>query len=721
MGTDGFTYRASDPGGSASTASVTLQVTPPPPLALTFTPVADAYVSSFRSGNNYGTGSSILVRNSNQHDYQGYLRFSVSGMTGTLTSATLRLYVTDGGSDAGGCYAVSNNYAGTSTPWTETGITWNNAPVIGGSPLASLGSASAGVWKEVDVTASIAGNGTYCYGLLTSSSDEVDFNSREASSNPPQLVLLQQSPSGNTPPVAGADSYSANEDNLLSVAAPGVLGNDTDADGDPLVVAANGAPAHGTLSMAANGSFTYTPPADYHGADSFTYTASDGRGGTATGTVSLNVISVNDPPVARADSWTATAGQTLAVAAPGVLANDTDVDGDALSAVLVSGVAHGSLTLNPNGSFSYTPAAGFSGGDAFGYRASDGSAQSASATVTLTVSGSGTAAPVVFQEIQSGGSTGTATVTTSAALAAVTGHLYVAAIAAKSSPTVTGVSGLGLAWTRVRAQCGGRAQTGVEVWIGRGTPTAGTVTATLQSAATNAVIQVTRYSGVDPTNPVGNVLSGNTLGLNGACSGGVDGASYAFDLSTSPGSLALAAVVSRSKTLTPGAGYALRGQIFQGADAGSMASVATIDKTAAAATTVVDGTFNSTTDWAVVAVEIRPQPTAEQAALASRQDAPDTAALRPPGAVTVRIHPNPFTQGTSIDCELPTEAHADASVYSVRGQRVRTLASGRRAAGSWPLHWDGRSDRGDGLGAGIYFLHLRIAGVDHEYKLVLLK
>ena len=152
-----------------------------------------------------------------------------------------------------------------------------------------------------------------------------------------------------------------------------------------------------------------------------------------------------------------------------------------------------------------------------------------------------------------------------------------------------------------------------------------------------------------------------------------------------------------------------------------MASVATIDKTAAAATTVVDGTFNSTTDWAVVAVEIRPRPAAEQAALASRQDAPDAAALRPPGAVTVRIHPNPFTQGTSIDCELPTEGHADASVYSVRGQRVRTLASGRRAAGSWPLHWDGRSDRRDGLGAGIYFLHLRIAGVDHQYKLVLLK
>ena len=103
-------------------------------------------------------------------------------------------------------------------------------------------------------------------------------------------------------------------------------------------------------------------------------------------TVSITVNPVNDAPVAANDAYSTIEDTALAVAAPGVLGNDSDADGDPLSAVLVSGPAHGTLMLNANGSFSYTPAAGFSGLDAFSYRASDGSTFSQTRVVSLNVS-----------------------------------------------------------------------------------------------------------------------------------------------------------------------------------------------------------------------------------------------------------------------------------------------------------------------------------------------
>src|SRR5262249_30329349 len=94
---------------------------------------------------------------------------------------------------------------------------------------------------------------------------------------------------------------------------------------------------------------------------------------------------VNDAPVARNDSYVTSAGTVLSVAAPGVLSNDSDVEGDSLVTRLVSGPVNGSLTLNADGSFTYTPNAGFSGTDTFTYRASDGNGVSNVATVTLVV------------------------------------------------------------------------------------------------------------------------------------------------------------------------------------------------------------------------------------------------------------------------------------------------------------------------------------------------
>ena len=104
-----------------------------------------------------------------------------------------------------------------------------------------------------------------------------------------------------------------------------------------------------------NGSFTYTPNANFNGSDNFTYKANDGKANSNIATVSITVNAVNDAPVAVNDAYSVNKDTTLTVVAPGVLGNDTDVDGDPLTAVLVSGVSNGSLTLNSDGSFSYTP------------------------------------------------------------------------------------------------------------------------------------------------------------------------------------------------------------------------------------------------------------------------------------------------------------------------------------------------------------------------------
>ena len=157
-----------------------------------------------------------------------------------------------------------------------------------------------------------------------------------------QPVLIQLASSGgNHPPVAVNDSYSTNEDTTLSVTAPGVLANDTDVDGNPLTAVLVAGPSHGTLTLNANGSFTYVPAANYNGPDSFTYRANDGTANSNTATVSITVNPVNDPPVAVNDGYSVNQDTILSVPASGVLANDTDTDGDPLTAVQVSGPSHG--------------------------------------------------------------------------------------------------------------------------------------------------------------------------------------------------------------------------------------------------------------------------------------------------------------------------------------------------------------------------------------------
>lgn len=187
-------------------------------------------------------------------------------------------------------------------------------------------------------------------------------------------------------PVAAGDTYTLEEDGALTVAAPGVLGNDRDGDGDALAAALVSGPGHGTVTLGADGALIYTPAANYHGAESFSYRARD-AGGNESGVavVSITVSPVNDAPLAAADTYATPEGVALAVAAPGVLGNDRDVDGEALAVVKLSDPQHGALTLGADGALAYTPDAGYQGVDSFSYRVSDGALDSEPATVTLRV------------------------------------------------------------------------------------------------------------------------------------------------------------------------------------------------------------------------------------------------------------------------------------------------------------------------------------------------
>jgi VCBS repeat-containing protein len=272
---------------------------------------------------------------------------------------------------------------------------------VNSTATTPVGSALArGTWPTSD---------TYPQGTLTFDSGgqpfnvvriEIPYQPQGASVFLADYVVVNAT--GNRPPVAADDAYTASQDAALSVPASGVLSNDTDANGNALTAVLVASVGHGTLTLNPNGSFVYTPSAGYSGADSFAYKANDGTLDSNVATVSITVSAGgNAPPVAVDDAYTTSQGKLLNQAAPGVLANDTDANGNALTAVLITSVSHGTVALNPTGSFFYTPAANFNGADSFTYKASDGMAQSNVATVSITVNPVSNTAPTAVDDAYS--------------------------------------------------------------------------------------------------------------------------------------------------------------------------------------------------------------------------------------------------------------------------------------------------------------------------------
>lgn len=180
----------------------------------------------------------------------------------------------------------------------------------------------------------------------------------------------------NAPPVARPESVTL----PAGLPAPiDVLLNDEDPNEDPLTVTVDVAPQHGTTTVS-GGRVTYQPAPGYAGTDSFHYTASDGQGGTDGATVSIGLV--NGAPVARADAAVTATNAAVTIT---VLDNDDDPNGDVPSLLEWTAAAHGTVSAGPGGTLVYTPVAGFTGVDAFGYTIEDPHQLAATATVAITV------------------------------------------------------------------------------------------------------------------------------------------------------------------------------------------------------------------------------------------------------------------------------------------------------------------------------------------------
>ncbi|HOE93338.1 MAG TPA: DUF2341 domain-containing protein [Methanofastidiosum sp.] len=204
----------------------------------------------------------------------------------------------------------------------------------------------------------------------------------------------------NSPPVAVNDFYKTEMNTQLTVAAPGVLENDSDPEGNMLLSAKLTDPANGMVVMGTDGKFIYVPKNDFTGTDSFTYTVYDGIDASSTATVTITVGKAAEPqvekkeetttpknssPIAVDDYYITAINTQLAVVAPGIIQNDSDPDGDFLLVAISKSPSNGSLSLGTDGSFTYMPNADFSGTDSFTYSLHDGNEGSSKAVVTITV------------------------------------------------------------------------------------------------------------------------------------------------------------------------------------------------------------------------------------------------------------------------------------------------------------------------------------------------
>ncbi|WP_425053528.1 cadherin-like domain-containing protein [Psychromarinibacter sp. S121] len=230
------------------------------------------------------------------------------------------------------------------------------------------------------------GDGTVTYTSTgTAGDDSFTYTISDGDLTATATVEVSVLTEANVAPEAVADDYSIAEDGVLTVAAAGVLANDTDGNGDPLSASVVTDVTDGTLVLNGDGSFTYTPDADFNGTDSFVYQVSDGLGGTDTATVTITVDPEADDPVA-ADDTAATSRDVPVVI--DVLANDDDADGDPVTVTGIGAApSNGAAVVNANGTITYTPDAGFFGTDTFTYAVEDGTGGTDTATVTVTVSG----------------------------------------------------------------------------------------------------------------------------------------------------------------------------------------------------------------------------------------------------------------------------------------------------------------------------------------------
>lgn len=295
-------------------------------------------------------------------DYSGpdSFQYTISDGHGGTDTATVNITVTPENTgpvaDDDAISTLEDNAGATNVLVGDTDVDGDTLSVSTSAPTAAHGTVSCAAGGVCTYTPSANYNGP----------DSFDYTVSDGRGKSDTGTVTVTVLPGNDAPLAVDDSLSTPEETAGQV---DVLPNDTDLEGDSLSVTGSTNGAHGTASCDAT-TCTYTPALNYTGADTFTYTVSDGNGGADTGSVSVTVTGVNDAPVADDDVLT-TDEET-----PGnvsVLVGDADVDGDTLTVANPSDPDHGSVSCNPTtGVCTYTPDADYLGPDSFTYEVSDG-------------------------------------------------------------------------------------------------------------------------------------------------------------------------------------------------------------------------------------------------------------------------------------------------------------------------------------------------------------
>lgn len=410
-GPDSFTYRASD-GALDDVASVNLYVNPNvAPVA-----AADRYTVDRNGQLVVSASNGVLANDSDPDNSSGGVltaRILSEPQNGTLTfnADGSFVYVPNPGFQGTDsfAYAASDGDAETPNFVTLTVVNRNTAPEavddayqLDQNGVLLVGTANGVLANDSDAdgdaltvelvsgpangTLNLNPDGSFTYTPNPGFHGSDSFSYRAGDGDDTDVATVTLTVAAvNGAPAPVNDAYQVDENGRLVInAANGVLANDTDPDGSPLTAQIRSQPSSGVVTLAADGSFTYTPNTGFVGTDSFTYFANDGSD-TGYATVVLTVNAVNAAPVGVADAYAVEQRGSLTVdASNGVLANDSDPDGDPLTVALVTGPQHGQFVLNADGSFNYVPDADYVGADSFTYSLRDGTT-STPVTVTLTV------------------------------------------------------------------------------------------------------------------------------------------------------------------------------------------------------------------------------------------------------------------------------------------------------------------------------------------------
>ena len=394
-GADAFSYTITDPSGATATAGVAVTV-----ASVNDAPIAVADAASVDED---GTVTVDVVANDRDADHDPLTITSITQPAHGFAIAidAHRITYVPGpdyhGPDAL-TYTISDGSGGTASAELAIDVASVNDAPVARDDAASLDEDTS---ATVDVVANdtdadhdplaIASITPPAHGAATIAdahhityvpapnyhgADAVTYTISDGNGGTASATLALAIASVNDAPIAADDAATLEEDTVATI---DVLANDSDVDLDVLTIVGVTAPLHGT-AVAIAGRIAYTPGANYHGADGFSYTIDDGHGAQATAAVALTITSVNDAPIAADVAASSADGDPVAIALVA-----SDADDDPLSFAIAQPPAHGTLSAVVGATVTYTPTAGFAGTDSFTYTASDGQASSPAATVTIGV------------------------------------------------------------------------------------------------------------------------------------------------------------------------------------------------------------------------------------------------------------------------------------------------------------------------------------------------